>query len=256
MLEALEEVLGPSSGSGFASGGVYVFWDPRSREILYVGISGDLPIRLAQHLGLRSSGGCQREAIEAHFAAGHERIGYTVLALSSLSQASTARQRADLGLEERQLIELNERLSAEAMSETRALEGRLLAAHQERFGRLPRWNTSPGRVPTPARRGGNDSVLAIAVGELDSPLQARRTLRQLAREGLTQTFEEHLHAARIIAVATASAGTPDRDAVLAVAESSWASPEIRDELFRQGYFDEVCDLVASSARSPERDSNS
>lgn len=68
--DALEELLGPQSCSAFSTGGVYVFWDPETREPLYVGIAGDLPLRFAQHLGLRSAPakGCRREQIGAYFA--------------------------------------------------------------------------------------------------------------------------------------------------------------------------------------------
>src|SRR4051812_21464916 len=107
MRDALEALLAPGSGSAFASGGVYVFWHPLTREPLYVGIAGDLPIRFAQHLGLSGcpAAGCKRIEIEDYFAHEHHELGYTVIALSNLSQVSTARQRAVLDLDRADLIE-------------------------------------------------------------------------------------------------------------------------------------------------------
>lgn len=92
---------------------------------------------------------------------------------------STARQRQALNLEDRELIELNEALSAEVMDETRALEGRLIADAKLRFGENPPWNTAVGRLPRkPADLG--DATLGIAVGGADVLLQARKTIRGLA----------------------------------------------------------------------------
>src|SRR5919112_4786192 len=127
MYEALERLLGPDAGSAWASGGVYVFWNPDTREPLYVGITGDFPERFAQHNGLRSCpvSGCKREQIARYFAEESEWLGYTILALSSLSQPSTHRQRRSLALSDPELIELNEALSREVLDEIRALEGRM-----------------------------------------------------------------------------------------------------------------------------------
>jgi hypothetical protein len=68
--DALEELLGPESASGWSTGGVYLFWHPVTRKPLYVGIAGDFPIRFAQHNGLRSApaSGCKREQIARYFA--------------------------------------------------------------------------------------------------------------------------------------------------------------------------------------------
>src|SRR5436190_2397537 len=96
--DALEAVLGPESASAWSSGGVYLFWHPQTREPLYVGITGDLPIRFAQHNGLRAcpEAGCKREEIGRYFSEEYDELGYTVIAMSGLSQVSTHRQRAVL----------------------------------------------------------------------------------------------------------------------------------------------------------------
>ncbi len=51
--DATVRVLGLESASSRSTGGVYVFWNPDTREPLYVGIAGALPERFAQHNGLR-----------------------------------------------------------------------------------------------------------------------------------------------------------------------------------------------------------
>jgi len=197
--DALERILGPEEASGWATGGVYVFWNPETREPRYIGITGDFPERFAQHNGLRGSSpqGSKRKKITQYFDAEGESLGFTVLALSSLSQPSTHRQRRVLDLQEPELIDLNESLSADVVNEMRALEGRLIAAHTAMFGSRPPWNVSAGRRPLLPSDGAS-GVLGVAVGAFDCLLQARRTIRALADDGEACLFEEQLHGVRIL----------------------------------------------------------
>jgi hypothetical protein len=253
---ALEEVLGPDSGSAWASGGVYVFWNFETREPLYVGIAGDLPERFAQHNGLRGCppSSCKREQIAQYFAEESDGLGYTVLALSSLSQTSTHRQRASLALEDPELIELNEALSEEPADEIRALEGRMIALYARQFGRPIRWNQSSGRLPrvSPDAR---DATLATAVGIFDCLLQARKTIRELAGDPEATMFEEHLHGIRLTAVRAAILGGRGfrNDVLRTHLEQGWAAPFIRDEILKSGYLDQRNPLTLGPVLDPPRD---
>lgn len=230
--DALETVLGPESGSSWATGGVYLFWNPETRDPLYVGLTGDFPERFAQHNGLRScrASGCQRENIARYFADEGDWLGYTAVVLSSLSQPSTRRQRSALGLTDPELIELNEVMSADVVDEMRALEGRMIALYAAQCGEPIRWNVSPGRIPQDAPDT-QDPTLALAVGVFDSLLQARRTIRQLASDGQASMFEEHLHGGRLHAIMTGRS-------VRRWLAGAYASPPIRDEILRTGYLDQ------------------
>jgi hypothetical protein len=248
MRGALETLLGPESGTGFSSGGVYIFWRPDTRQPLYVGIAGDLPVRFGQHNELNScpSSGCKREQINEYFAQ-HEELGYTVLAMSSLSQVSTSRQRKTLDLDQvaqTDLVELNETLSAEAFDEIRALEGRLIAWNRVRFGHIPPWNTSPGRIP-PTDPDADDGVMPTAVGAVDILLQGRRTIRQLAASNLSTVFEAHLHGVRLQAVARGivSGHGLNNELIREQLRHGWAAPQIRDEILRCGYLDQRCPVT-------------
>lgn len=48
---ALEEIASPLDTWGWSSNAVYTFWDPQSREVLYVRLAVDIAERFAQHLG-------------------------------------------------------------------------------------------------------------------------------------------------------------------------------------------------------------
>ena len=254
--DAMERLLGPGSASSWATGGVYVFWNPDTREPLYLGIAGDLPERFAQHNGLRScpASGCKREQIAQYFAEECEWLGYTVMALSSLSQPSTRRQREALGLKDPELIELNEALSGEVLDEIRALEGRMIALYAEQFGKPLRWNDSPGRLPR-VSPDSHDGTLATAVGVFDCLLQARRTIRRLADDPEAMLFEEHLHGARLGAVREAIFGGHGfrNDVLRRHLQQSHAAPFIRDEILKSSYLDQRNPITIGPVLDPPQE---
>jgi hypothetical protein len=201
--QALETLFGPESGGSWATAGIYIYWDFESRNALYVGLASDFAVRFGQHNGFRGcpASGCKRKEIDTYFASGKELLGLTVLPLSRLSQPSTARWDRVLSLEDRELLDLHEALSAEALDEIRSLEGKLIAGHKVRHGDVPPWNKHPGRLPQKIPSA-TDGTLSTATGKLDCLLQSRRTIRQLAADGEACIYEEHLHGARMVAVAT------------------------------------------------------
>ena len=54
MRDAIDDIASPLDSYGFASAGIYVFFDPIKFEVLYIGLAGDLAQRFAQHNGLAS----------------------------------------------------------------------------------------------------------------------------------------------------------------------------------------------------------
>lgn len=135
------------------------------------------------------------------------------------------------------------------MGETRALEGRLIAAQVAKTGSLPRWNCDPGRIP-PVLPGPDDVTLKVATGEIDLLLQARRTIRQLAAEPLVALFEEHHHAVRMLAVGNAlRGGVLSDEAIRSDLPAFPAPPEIRDEILSRGYLDQPCPSAPRADRS-------
>ena len=202
--DALESLFGPTSGTSWSTAGIYVYWDFTSREILYVGLASDLAVRFGQHNRFKGcpDSGCKRVQIDAYFAAGNEFLGFTVLPLSSLTQPSGARWDRAIDLRDRELIELQASLSADALNDIRTLEGGLIAAHKARSGAIPPWNKDPGRRPS-QEISPTDGTSAAVTGRFDCLLQSRRTIRELAADGEASIFEEHLHGARLLAVSAA-----------------------------------------------------
>jgi hypothetical protein len=232
MRSALERLLGPASGNAWSTAGIYIFWEFETRIPRYIGISGDIPERFAQHNGLRrsSGSGSKKDEIQAYFDQ-HEKLGYTVLALSHLSQADTYRQRRILRSSDPEIIQLRREQSKEVIDSMRAVEGALIAAAKARFGADSLWNDSPGRIPE-LEPDLSDVTLATAVGVFDCLLQARLTIRGLADDGLANLFEEQLHAIRIL-IAPRFSNARLRE----MFQQAWFVDSLRDEILKTGYLD-------------------
>ena len=86
MAKAIDDLCSPSDNYGWASAGIYCFWDYYAEAILYIGLAGDLAERFKQHNGiLPLKSGSKQKEIEEYFSK-NDRLGYTIFVLSSLSQ--------------------------------------------------------------------------------------------------------------------------------------------------------------------------
>ena len=59
----------PTDTVGWASSGIYRFWDYETREILYIGLAIDLPTRFKQHNGIIKARDidCKYQQINSYF---------------------------------------------------------------------------------------------------------------------------------------------------------------------------------------------
>jgi len=87
---AITDVCSPSCTNGFASSGIYIFWDIAEREALYIGLAIDLGLRFNQHNGFKPCPRevCKLEHIMAYFA-GHAELGYILVAIEALHKHAT-----------------------------------------------------------------------------------------------------------------------------------------------------------------------
>ena len=198
--DALIGLCDPQDGYGFASGGIYCYWDPDSRRVLYVGRAGNLHARFMQHNGLMGSSakGNKREQIAAHFAA-NETLGFSILVRSPLSQGVIATHLT--GIEDdlaRYEMKANSR---EVEGEISDAEGAAIRSEAIRQDRLPAWNKIGGSEPVwLPRMTERVDTGDLFTGTVDCLLQARLDLRPLWEDATATRYEEQLHAARIEAV--------------------------------------------------------
>ena len=185
---ALQDLL-PEHSPDWSRKGVYAYWDPGSRELLYVGLATNLPERFAQHNGLVShSGGNKLNAIESWFG-GHDRLGFTLLLQAAAVEILDV------------LYQLSHTLGAESAGITRIAEGQLIELHRLEHGHRPPWNSVGGsalgaRWATPSGR----SVIRLLSASDSSLFVARRTLRDLVTDHQARRLEVLVHAARMRAL--------------------------------------------------------
>ena len=88
--------MSPEDIYGWASAGIYCFWDIQTRQPLYIGLAVDLGSHFQQHNGLKQCDprGCKLQRIQQYFSE-YEAIGYSVLVqILSTSQSLPAMRSA------------------------------------------------------------------------------------------------------------------------------------------------------------------
>ena len=82
MADAIDDLCSPTDNYGWASAGIYRFWDYYAEAVLYIGLAGDLAERFKQHNGiLPIKEGSKQKQIEDYFSR-NERLGYTIFVQS------------------------------------------------------------------------------------------------------------------------------------------------------------------------------
>lgn len=229
--DAVDDLASPNDTYGWASVGIYVFFDPDSRDVLYVGLARDLAERFAQHNGLvvMEARHCKSREIDEWFAS-REALGYAVLLQSPMDQVSVGRQRGtpSAAYYDEETDEFYD-YPTEGLEEARHLEGTLIASYRARHGVLPPWNKIGGSVAGAgdATTGGYN-VLALATGQADSLLLARKTLRELSADPSAVSFEQTLHLGRINAITETGGVGIDTPRILRAIERSANSPWYRN----------------------------
>lgn len=85
MANTIDDLCSPTYNTGWASAGIYCFWDYYAEEVLYIGLAGDLSERFKQHNWiLPIKEGSKQKQIENYFLK-NERLGYTIFVQSPLS---------------------------------------------------------------------------------------------------------------------------------------------------------------------------
>ena len=68
MADAIDDLCSPTDNYGWASAGIYCFWDYYAEAVLYIGLAGDLAERFKQHNGiLPIKEGSKQKQIEDYF---------------------------------------------------------------------------------------------------------------------------------------------------------------------------------------------
>ncbi|QDW27214.1 hypothetical protein FFJ24_021245 [Pedobacter sp. KBS0701] len=198
---ALGTVCNANDNYGWASSGIYCYWDYESREILYVGLAIDLTERFKQHNGMFPGidlNTCKRREIDEYFRQ-KERIGFSVVLQSCLSQPATRNvEKRFEGLFTR--IPNARDIGADGKAGIQRLEGVLLEAFKKANRTFPKWNKIGGSIKGQLSvKNSNIEAFSLLNATTMHYLLSRSTLREIAAKATLERYENFLHAARIIA---------------------------------------------------------
>ena len=202
MFEAIEDLCSPNDNYGWASAGVYCFWDYYTEEILYMGLAGDLAERFKQHNGiLPVKEGSKQKYIEDYFSK-NERLGYTIFVQSPLSQPLVHRNR---DMYEQYATEINstaeDMISDQGKADIKRVEGILIEAYRKKYGHFPPWNSIGGSLDGQKSVMDNNINIVHSFCKPDdyymNPIVSRSTIRELSKNSEWAWYENYLHAARM-----------------------------------------------------------
>lgn len=209
---ALDELCSPEDSWMWASAGIYCYWSPADRSILYVGLARDLWERFGHHNGLLPCpvDGCERDQIDEWFSS-HDSIGLSIVVQSSMVQPLTRRSVAalvnDPGWDKEDLSEEYADHQSEVIRELACAEGAIIETHLRQHGAIPLWNRIGGsREGREVVAGQGDNILEILTGQAEHLIVARAPLRDLANDPTAAVFEDFIHAARMQAIMFAGMG--------------------------------------------------
>lgn len=202
--EKIEEICSPLDTVGWASAGIYSFWNYDSKEILYIGLASDLNIRFQQHNGLLpiANNACKYKQIQEYFKT-HEKLGYTILVQSTLSQPIVHRNEKmyRVFLNKPKGVPIENYAGEEGLENIRRAEGQLIEAYKMVIGTIPPWNKIGGDVQgRKSATKGNFLQIVKAFSEeyTKNYLVSRSSLRELAENPTYEWFELQLHGLRML----------------------------------------------------------
>lgn len=200
---AIDDLCCPCDNYGWASAGIYSFWDYNTHEVLYIGLASDLAIRFKQHNGLLSmpEGGCKRVLIQDYFKA-HSKLGYTIFVQSSLSQPLVHRNKEmfeKMAAEHNSFIK--DYVSEQGILDIKRVEGILIEAYNQYYGKFPEWNKVGGSIAGQRRVMENNINIVRSFSNPQmyktNPIVSRSTIRELSNNPSYEGFESFLHVARM-----------------------------------------------------------
>jgi hypothetical protein len=190
--QALTDLCSPYDNYGWSSTGVYVFWDLVERSPLYIGYSGNLARRFAEHNGLIpcEPKSCQSGKISEYF----ETAEPALIGISILVQEPFINVLKNCAVQ--RIADPSSPYEIDA-EDVLATESRLIETWERAHGQRPPWNGAPGRIAGRNQAVPDDyHVLEIMSLRRPSFLVSRSMLREVSNEPDLYGKEILLHAER------------------------------------------------------------
>ena len=202
MANAIDDLCSPMDSYGWASSGIYCFWDYYAEAVLYIGLASDLAERFKQHNGiLPLEEGSKQKQIEEYFSK-NERLGYTIFVQSSMSQPLVHRNRKIYEKFAKQRNSpVEDMLSADGIDNIKRVEGILIEAFKQKYGHFPPWNNMGGSILGQKKVMQNNINIVKSFCQPDNfainPIVSRSTIRELSENPEWEGYENYLHVARM-----------------------------------------------------------
>ncbi|NDP28636.1 MAG: hypothetical protein GZ087_14625 [Flavobacterium sp.] len=202
VVKALDELCSPEDNYGWASAGIYVYWDYYTNDVLYVGLAVDLTERFKQHNGFYpeiDKRTCKYEQIEKYFS-DNEKLGFSIIVQSPLSQPVTSKLKKKYKEFTEQFSPIENYIGNEGTEAIKYQEGLLIESFRINNGCIPKWNKMNGSiVGQNSVKPINFEALKVISNQTDNFLLAKSSLLEIAENPTFERFENFMHGVRIIA---------------------------------------------------------
>lgn len=195
---ALDELCNPNDTYGWASAGIYCYWDYYTKEILYIGLAVDLTERFKQHNGIiqMDLNACKYGQILEYFKL-NKKLGYSVFVQSPINQPVTSKNIYKWFNFDPSEFSIADFTHEQIKNDLKRVEGILIEIFRQTHGTLPKWNRVSGSIKgQKATLKGNYEIIRDMTSQRLSPLLSRSTLRELANNPTYAHFESYLHGVR------------------------------------------------------------
>lgn len=202
--KAIDDLCNPDDGYGWASAGIYSFWDYDKHKVLYIGLASDLYERFRQHNGLLpiSLDACKYNQIQDYFMT-HKKLGYTIFVQSTMNQPLVHRNKSSYErLAKEEDVSVENYLSTQGIESIKQVEGILIEAYKKAYGVLPPWNKVGGSIigQNNVREKNINIVKSFCNPQMYkvNPIVSRSTIRELSHNSSYVYYEDYLHAVRML----------------------------------------------------------
>ncbi|MBW7474307.1 GIY-YIG nuclease family protein [Paenibacillus oenotherae] len=197
---ALDDLCSATDSYGWASSGIYCYWNYYTSEVYYIGLAIDLTERFKQHNGLLTvdPASCKLDKITEYFRS-NEKLGFSIFVQSPLSQAVTRNNIYKWFGYDPEEFQIQDFTKDRFREELKVLEGILIEAYRLKKGVRPPWNAVSGSISGQKRATEETYEVVQYFTSVDpAPLTARYSLRELSNDPVIEGHENFLHAARIL----------------------------------------------------------
>ena len=225
MASAIDDICSPKDAYGWASAGIYCFWDYYAQAILYIGLAGDLSERFRQHNGLLPIESGSKEIEIKEYFSKNDRIGYTIFVQSPMSQPLVHRNKEVFKkfacMNDSPVLNL---CNNQGKDDIKKVEGILIESFKREYGYFPPWNKMGGSIDGQADVMKQNINIVKSFCDTDhyylNPIVSRSTIMELSLNPTWAWFESFLHGVRMFML---NFGMDYKEALEIVLESDYCN---------------------------------